>query len=517
MYLRRVRWTALGVLAASLILAAPAAAGPLRLYPLHAEPDRGAGGRIVDSQGREVILRGVNVNSLVDYWQGTSFPTTFPLEPKDPARMAAFGWNAVRLAVSWSRIEPEPGVYDEKYVEWIADTVKVLRSRGLYTIVDFHQDAWGATLAGRPNELCIPPQQPNVGWDGAPGWATLDGALPRCFANFREASGPVWASWQSFLSDSKGPGGVGIQSRFLVMVHHVAKRFAQSPSVAGYDLVNEPNAYGPADLQRLSEFYGRAAGAIRHAEASAGGFPHLIFYEPSVLWSADVRGAPPPFPADRNIVYAPHLYTRGYSGGANTREPFDAAPAEADGAPVLSGEWGTDPDRAKTDTYFLDHQALQDEFRMSATLWTWRESCGDPHKVADWRAGRVPKVWGAFDVDCNTNTVTGLRDALALQLARGWVRAAPGRLDGMQYDHARGTLVAWGRAEKGDGELAAFWPRSKHGGVRAVARGLGRPQVNRAPGGGVIVSAQPRGGDWTIAVGGGRASRRTLAAAAAAR
>ena len=514
MYLGPVRRTALGVLAASLILVAPAAAGPLRLHPLHAEPDRAVGGRIVDSKNREVLLRGVNVNSLVEYWQGTRFPTTFPLEQKDPARMAAIGWNAVRLAVSWSRIEPEPGRYDDRYLEWIADTVKLLRSRGLYTIIDFHQDAWSATLAGRSGELCAPPQQPNVGWDGAPGWATLDGGLPRCQAQVREASGPVWASWQSFLSDSKGPGGVGIQTRFHFMVHHVAKRFAQSPSVAGYDLINEPNAYGPFDLKRLSDFYARAIAAIRNAEGRSGGFPHLVLYEPSVVWSADVRGAPPPFPADQNIVYAPHLYTGGFNGGAITREPFESARAEAAGAPVLSGEWGADPDRAKAgDGYFLDHQGFQDEFRVSATMWTWRESCGDPHKVADWRAGRVPKVWGAFDVDCRTNTVNGLRDALVLQLARGWVRAAPGRLDGMQYDHAKGTLVAWGRAARDDGELVAFWPRSKHGGVRTAVKGLGTPKVHRAPGGGVVVSARPNGGRWSLAVGGGRASRAALAAA----
>ena len=73
------------------------------------------------------------------------------------------------------------------------------------------------------------------------------------------------------------------------------------------------------------------------------------------------------------------------------------------GAPVLTGEWGADPRRAASgDPYFLDHQSLQDEFRFGATLWTWRESCGDPHKVGDVRAGRVPYPWGEFDVDCRT-------------------------------------------------------------------------------------------------------------------
>ena len=40
------------------------ASDPLRLPALHAEPDPVAGGRIVDAEGREVLLRGVNVNAL---------------------------------------------------------------------------------------------------------------------------------------------------------------------------------------------------------------------------------------------------------------------------------------------------------------------------------------------------------------------------------------------------------------------------------------------------------------------
>ena len=91
-------------LAAVLVAALPA---------LHADPDPQRGGRIVDAQGREVLLRGVNVNALGEYWKGTRFPTTFALERSDPDLMAGIGWNAVRLLVSWSRVEPQPGRYDE--------------------------------------------------------------------------------------------------------------------------------------------------------------------------------------------------------------------------------------------------------------------------------------------------------------------------------------------------------------------------------------------------------------------
>src|SRR3954454_15779767 len=149
-------------------------AGPLRLPALHAVSDIENGGRIVDSLGRQVLLRGVNVNSLVDYAQFGEFAPAFPLQPKDPARMAALGWNAVRLQVSWSRIEPHPGAYDDNYLEYVASTVKALRQRGIYTIVDFHQDAWSASLGARRRELCPPGSTPNTAFDGAPTWATAD-------------------------------------------------------------------------------------------------------------------------------------------------------------------------------------------------------------------------------------------------------------------------------------------------------------------------------------------------------
>lgn len=151
----------MAILTAALLAPGSAAGRELgssdRLPALHAEPDPVNGGRIVDSEGREVLLRGVNVNALAEYWEGTDFRTTFPLKRDDPARMASIGWNAVRLLLSWSKVEPEPGEYDEAYLDRVAKVVDRLADVGIYTIIDLHQDAWGATLAGSPDEPCEPP------------------------------------------------------------------------------------------------------------------------------------------------------------------------------------------------------------------------------------------------------------------------------------------------------------------------------------------------------------------------
>ena len=85
-----------------------------RLPALHAEPDPDRGGRIADAHDREVLLRGVNVNAFVEYWAyDASRFTTYPFSEADAGELASQGWNVVRLLLSWSRVEPQPGVYEE--------------------------------------------------------------------------------------------------------------------------------------------------------------------------------------------------------------------------------------------------------------------------------------------------------------------------------------------------------------------------------------------------------------------
>ena len=301
------------------------------LPALHAAPDPAGRGRIVDAQGREVTLRGVNVNALAEYWKGTRFPTTFPLEPGDPRRLRGFGWNGVRLLVSWSRIEPRPGRYDERYLARVRRTAARLIREGLYVFVDFHQDAWGPTLAAREGETCPAGGVPALGWDGAPGWATLVAdAVPRCASGgIRETSPAVRAAWQAFWTDRAGPGGVGIQRRFLRAVAYTVERLGRRRGIAGYDVLNEPNAFGAAENAGLSRLHSAAVRAIRAAEGRAGAGRRLILFEPSALWSATGGGAPPDFTRDRDVVYAPHIYTGAFDDGPITAQAFETALADA--------------------------------------------------------------------------------------------------------------------------------------------------------------------------------------------
>jgi endoglycosylceramidase len=474
------------------------------LAALHAEPDPVAGGRIVDARGREVLLRGVNVNALVDYWRYGAKPTTSALTDDDVDAIAAIGWDAVRLLVSWSRIEPRPGHYDEHYLDEVQRTVERFGRRGVYTIVDFHQDAWGPTLAAPPGTECPDGSQPAFGWDGAPGWATLASGASRCApAGVRELSPAVQAAFTAFWHDAPGPGALGIQTRYLRMLEHVSGRFAGHADVAGFDVMNEPNAFTPDDIAALGAFEQRAVTAVRRGEAQSHEPRHLVLFEPAIPWSDGGIGTPPAFAHDRDVVFAPHIYRGGFTRGPVVPADFDRARADAatfGGVPVLIGEWGTSPARATdpADTYFPDHQRLQDEHRMSATLWTWRESCGDPHKAVDARAGRVPEVWGELDVDCRTDTVHGPRTALVDELRRAYVRAAPGHLTDTSYEPTTGTLHARGVAARHGSALVTFSP----GPVTADAlhaTGLRAVEVRpSSTGHGSFVTGTATGGPWAL-------------------
>jgi endoglycosylceramidase len=450
-----------------------------RLPGLHAELDPVGGGRIVDAHGREMLLRGVNLNAFVEYWAyDPELFTTYPFTEADAARIAEMGWTVVRLLLSWSRVEPEPGAYDEAYLDQIEEAVRILEQRGVYSIIDLHQDAWGPSLAARAGEVCLPSEEPAFGWDGASAWATLDGGAARCaLGGVRELSPAVGAAFDAFWGDDPGPGGVGIRTRYVQMLAHLAARFAPLGAVAGYDLMNEPNAFVFVGPQLdLTAFYAEAVTAIRTAEASVGAPRRLVFFEPSILWNDFLIGAPLPF-GDDQMVYSPHIYQGGINSTPLTEAIFQQARAEAatfGGVPVLSGEWGSDPRRAEdpSDDYFERHQALQDRFRFGATLWTWREACGDPHKAGDVRDGRVPFVWGLFDVDCAVNQVNGTREPLRDALLRAFVRAAPGPLGEATWDPAARHFEARGDAAPPEASFIVFWPSRDRVPPRIEAHGL---------------------------------------------
>jgi endoglycosylceramidase len=167
-------------------------------------------------------------------------------------------------------VEPEPGVYDEAYLDQIENAVRVLEKRGIYSIIDLHQDAWGPTLAARPDEVCPPGREPAFGWDGAPGWATLvPDTTARCIpiGAQRELAPAVVAAFIAFWNDAASPAA----SASALIRGDAAPRGAPLRPArrrGRYDLMNSPT---PIRLRGgLSEMYDEALPEIRAAEVEVG-------------------------------------------------------------------------------------------------------------------------------------------------------------------------------------------------------------------------------------------------------
>lgn len=495
--------------------------GPLS--PLHAELDPVNGGRFIDGEGREVILSGINVNSLAEYWQfNPDIPTVFPFGEEDVDRMQDIGWNVIRLVLTWSRVEPNPGEYDEGYLDEVEAAIRLIESRDMYTLIDLHQDAWDISLAAREDEDCGETGRPARGWDGAPAWATLDSGAPRCVPTnaasaTREFSPAVLDAFLAFWQDAEGPGGVGVQTRFHAMLSHLAERFSKFDAVMGYDPMNEPNAWSEIVLefvdpggdnedqtQYLSEFYERALQAIREGEQRANSPNRLMLFEPSPDWAQVPFSVLPVFEHDGQVAYSPHIYQGGITTNPLTEEAFLRARDEAallGGVPVLTGEWGTGPARAMDpdDHYFERHQAFQDQFRVSATQWLWRAACGDPHYAPNSFQGVDLRVWGFYDVDCPSNTTVGFRDYFADVLRRPLLRAAPGPIESVEYDFESGRFTASGASATPGQTLLLFVHRAVEPSDFALV-GLESPTLVKDLDPGQIWSAAATAAAWEIAL-----------------
>src|SRR4051794_23270914 len=271
-----------------------------KLAVLHAT--RGSNAAIIDDAGRQVRLRGVNVNSLGDYYQADPrLPAVVPVTDADWADMAKQGFNVVRLLVSWSSLEPARDRFDDAYLGRVHDAVEAASAHGMYSVIDMHQDAWGKFIASPPGVVCAPGSEPAIGWDGAPQWATVTDGADTCQHGSRESSEAVMTAWDSFYTDRDG-----IMDELVGAWANLAMSFRDDPAVAGYDLLNEPNHGHDAEraTTALATFYGKAISAIRSAEMAPGSIQHIAFFETTVF------GVPvaPGFTSDDNIVFAPHNY-----------------------------------------------------------------------------------------------------------------------------------------------------------------------------------------------------------------
>lgn len=243
-----------------------------------------------DSDGREIILRGINLagSSKIPYKPHLAthvrenFFTNeisfigrpFPLEEADQhfQRLKDWGFRFLRLLITWEAIEHKgPGIYDEEYIEYIYQIAKKAGDYGFDLFIDPHQDVWSRFTGG----------------DGAPKW-TLEMAgldvtkindsytalvhnlygdpFPKMVwpANYSKLACAtmftLFFGGKDFAPQLKINGiniGDYLQQHYIDSIVKIAKKTRELPNVIGFDTLNEPSKgwIGIDDVDDSGKFY----------------------------------------------------------------------------------------------------------------------------------------------------------------------------------------------------------------------------------------------------------------------
>jgi endoglycosylceramidase len=316
-------------------------------------------GTIRDAQGRQVLLRGVSLANESKTAPGHAPP----FGDADLDRIASWGLNTVRFLIFWDGVMPRPGEIDLGYLDLIAGWVARARARGLWVVLDMHQDVFG----------------PPFGGNGAPRWACDESNyatfVPRQPWYLNYGTPEVIACYDDFWASDD------LRAKFAEAWAAVAGRVHQEPNVAGFDLYNEP-FYGSNPLSNfhrsvLSGFYAQVADAI---ETLAPG--RLYFVEPFPAVSAGLvpLDFPIPYPVPR-AVFAPHFYHvqthdpgRAYDGDPTPiAQGFDffARSAAELGMPVWLGEYGGSSGNGGFSLYLEHVERAVAERGFGSALWCY--------------------------------------------------------------------------------------------------------------------------------------------------
>jgi endoglycosylceramidase len=220
------------------------------------------------------------------YKVGSYRPEDTGFGADDAKFLRRHGFNTIRLGVIYKGLEPAPPDANGKpryrtgYLRSLARTERLLAKRGIYTLIDFHQDLYNERFEGE-------------GW---PDWQTLDDGVPsepkQGFPTNYLVNAGLQRAFDNFWANTSAEG-VGLQDAYAAAWRRVALQFRHRPFVLGYDLINEPwpgSAFGPQgcatpqgcpifDSTTLTDFTNRVLDAIRTVDPST-----LVFYEPLVTF-----------------------------------------------------------------------------------------------------------------------------------------------------------------------------------------------------------------------------------------
>ena len=181
---------------------------------------------LVDDKGRERIFHGVNFCDKRDFVPGKQFVPDLNEEMIE--KIAANGVNLIRLGFTWATMEPNPGEYNDAYIDAVGEVLDLLEKYNIYAFLDMHQDLYSSITNA----------------DGAPAWAVLlDGVQPKP-TKFVWAEGYFWGkachtAFDNFWANRRVKGK-GLQDYYADCWAYIIEKIGDKPAVIGYDIMNEP-------------------------------------------------------------------------------------------------------------------------------------------------------------------------------------------------------------------------------------------------------------------------------------
>ncbi len=402
------------------------------------------GHELRDALNRRVLLRGFSAGGRA------KMPPFLPFEigSGDFATQADsffkahrdLGANVVRLVLSWEALEPTRGSYDATYWKRFLAMLDAAHARGLFVIVDFHQDVFASPFCGDGFPLWALGNQPH-------GKPRYDCDRLKWGQQYFDAKGPVARAFDRLWNNTDG-----LQDRLEAMWRHVAKQLADHPAVAAFEVINEPGA-GSVDektfaSKTLPKFYARMGRAIQQAAgARVAVFGGGAAGDPEALAKHLER------PGLEGFVYAPHYYDAAMFVGmpmfaeSVVRDGLTRAFALSTtwGVPGFLGEFGAPNSNTKKGEYVAFVLDVLDRQYVGAAIWDGSISS---------------RLWN--NEDFSAFDAQGKPRSWAAATVRGYPRAVAGKVTRFVWGKADRTLrLELNPARAGVSEV--YWPARRLG------------------------------------------------------
>ncbi len=324
---------------------------------------RTEGMSFVDEAGNPVILKGCNVGNwlLLEMWMlcidHGKFPDQYAFEqnlvkrfgqseknrlmemyrenwirPRDFEIIRSFGFNVIRLPFNYRLLEDDERPFElkEDAFKWLDRAIDMAEAEGIYVILDMH---------------------------GVPGGQSIDHPTGRVEQN-KLWHDPIYAK------------------RAAHLWKQIANRYKDRPSIAGYDVINEPYNDFSGDIRpQLRDIFHQIYQAIRSVDQR-----HVIF-APAPLWGGHTFYGNVHDNGWTQVAFTEHHYPGLFGSEPSLRThanfiyrtlPEKQKELEALGAPLFVGEWNPVFEKLGGGNLMRRYFDEYAQYGWAATIWSYK-------------------------------------------------------------------------------------------------------------------------------------------------